>query len=88
MTGFQTKKLVARIMPHAQDKSPKSFSIVDEATVDDAQWYTVRVYKTSCTNWVRTNNKSLWYEHPSTSRYGGLFDMHEKLFTLLSLKWS
>lgn len=86
MTGFQTKKLVARIMPTPNLQS-KPFRIVSEAKVDDAQWYTVRIYKTTCASWIRRSNKSLWYEHTNTSRYGGLFDIHEKLYTMLALTW-
>ena len=86
MTGFKSKKLVARIMPKPTVES-KAFRVVNNATVDDAQWYTVRVYKNSCASWVRQSNNSQWYEHASMGRYGGLFDIHEKLYTMLALTW-
>jgi hypothetical protein len=87
MTGFQSKKLVARMTPSSKIQS-KPFKIIDTATVDDAQWYTIRVWDHSCARWVRKCNKAQWFELTASSSAGSLFDMHEKLYTMLALKWS
>lgn len=89
MTGFQSKKLVARMTPASKvDSAIPNYKIVDRAIVDDEQWYTVRVYKTPIMSWVRNSNKKLQWEHDNNGRDGIRFDMHEKLFTMLALKWS
>ena len=86
MTGFQTKKLVARMT--APKVKSETFKIVDTATVDGEQWYTIRVWEHSCARWVRQRNKSHWFELTASSSAGSMFDMHEKLYTMLALKWS
>ena len=88
MTGFQSKKLAARIMPSSKVNSAiPNYKIVDQAIVDDEQWYTIRIYKTPIMSWVRTSDKKWQWEHDNNGVDGIRFDMHEKLFTLLALKW-
>jgi hypothetical protein len=65
------------------------FMILDQATVDGDQWYTV-----SCTKevsaWITTQPKDMFQEHINDTWHFALgkFDMHEKLYTMLALKWS
>jgi len=69
--------------------NPMHFKVVDTAVVDDELWYQVRVFSTPCRTAVRSHKQSLWYEH---SQYyplkGTLFDIHEKLFTILAIEFS
>jgi hypothetical protein len=88
MTGFQSKKQVARIMPKPKVITPiPNYKIIDQALVDNEQWYTVRVYKTPIMSWLRNSDKKWQWEHSNNGVSGIRFDMHEKLFTLLALKW-
>ena len=65
------------------------FFVKDSAIVDGEKWYTVR-----CTDevgrWVRTQSKDIWSEHIDQKWhvYRNTFDMHEKLLTMLNIKWS
>ena len=68
---------------------PAKFTILDQAPVDGATWYTV-----SCANevstWLREQSKELQHLHIDNNRYLFVtkFDIHEKLYTLLALRWS
>ena len=66
-------------------RKPK-FTMRDQAEVDGATWYTV-----SCTKeigeWLRTQPKEWHYELVDVWSLSQ-FDIHEKLYTLLALKWS
>jgi len=79
---------VPRITAKSKDPSPiPTYKILDKALVDNEQWYTVRVYCVPIMTWARASNRDWWYEHPNNGRDGIIFDMHEKLFTMLSLRW-
>lgn len=83
------KITVPRIMAKPKVSTPiPTYKILDTATVDGEQWYTVRAYRVPIMEWVRASNRGWWYEHPNNGRDGIRFDMHEKLFILLSLRWS
>ena len=80
---------VPRIMPRPRMLSPiPKYKILDRAIVDGEQWYTVRVYRVPIMTWVRSSNKDWWYEHLNNGRDGIRFDMHEKLYSVLTLRWS
>lgn len=66
---------------------PPPFRIVDQATVDDETWYTIRSYRKPVAAWVREHNPDLWVELTDDYPFGNQFDIHEKLFTLLALTW-
>jgi hypothetical protein len=64
------------------------FEVVDSALVDGEQWHTVAVSSPIAT-WVRTKKKDQWSEHPVRgSRFRSVFDMNEKLYTMLGMKFS
>lgn len=90
MTGFQSKKLAARIMPKPK-VVVEEYRIIEQQQVDKDTWYTVDV-NNDVAAWIRETyehrNDDLWYEHKSI-RYRSFsrFDIHEKIYTLLSLKW-
>ena len=66
-----------------------AFSKITGAIVDGEQWYTVQCRK-DVSKWVRTLNKKHWYEHIDQRGYidRNMFDMHEKLYTMLAVKFS
>ena len=67
-----------------------NFKIQTQAQVDGVTWYTVfcRTYETA--KWVRLQDRALWYEHihKKWDVIHNTFDIHEKLYTMLALRWS
>ena len=64
------------------------YRYLSEATVDGEKWYTVTGQKPVCA-WIRTQDKKLWHEHIDSNwniSYN-TFDMHEKLYTMLGMKF-
>jgi hypothetical protein len=63
--------------------------IHNQSTVDGATWYTV-----GCCNdisqWLRSQDQELWHEHIEKmwAGYHNIFDIHEKLYTIIALKFS
>ncbi len=69
------------------NKKP-AFNIVASSLVDGKQWHTVAV-ASRVAIWVRTMNKSQWHEHAVRgSSFRTVFDMDEKLYTMLGMKFS
>jgi hypothetical protein len=70
-----------------RDKLP--IKIHDQSIVDGATWYSVSCYD-DASRWLQSQDQELWHEHINT-KWGvinHLFDIHEKLYTMLALKWS
>ena len=70
--------------------TPAKFTILDQAPVDGATWYTV-----SCSRevsiWLREQSEELQKHNLSCEKwpmYSNKYDIHEKLYTVLALKWS
>ena len=64
------------------------FIILDTGTVDGEQWHTVRV-STQVGTWLMRNYKDHQHKLWSFSgSYLNLFDIHEKLYTILAVTWS
>lgn len=94
---FQSQELVQitvhkkyhGVMPPHKIVILGNFEIMQTAEVDGETWYTVQVIP-RITPWVRTQNPNLWYEHHTSHNYKVLdtFDMHEKLYNMLILRWS
>ena len=65
-----------------------NFKIRYHCQVDGLTWYTV-----SCTRevakWIRSQDREIWHEHidGKWNVIHNTFDIHEKLYTLLALKW-
>jgi len=66
-----------------------NFEITDQAPVDGETWYTVACVSVVC-EWMREQPKELWHEHIDLRwiHYSNKFDIHEKLYTVLALRWS
>ena len=64
------------------------FKIRDQSQVDGITWYTV-----SCTaavaKWIRSQDREIWHEHINGKWdvIHNTFDIHEKLYTFLALRW-
>ena len=67
-------------------RRPK-FEIIAKAEVDDATWYTVSCTK-EISEWLRSQPKEWHYEALVHGWVLSQFDIHEKLYTMLALKWS
>ena len=69
--------------------TPAKFSILNQAQVDGDTWYTVKCTK-EVSAWLREQSKELQYSHIDARwfTHTNQFDIHEKLYTLLALKWS
>jgi hypothetical protein len=70
----------------AQQLSQPSVIVLDQAQVDENQWYTLEVDPAVAT-WIRQQCYEHWYEH-SSNRFRPIMDVHEQLYTMLQLKWS
>lgn len=64
------------------------YTLVSEGTVDNFSWYTVKC-TSSISDWIKNQSKELWFEHISKDWkfYRNTFDVHEKLLTMLQLKY-
>jgi hypothetical protein len=67
-----------------------TFKIIAEAMVDDEPWYTVQVLDSQCAQWIRTFSPNQQWQHGAgnISQLGYFFDINDRLYTLLALKWS
>lgn len=56
--------------------------------VDDAKWFTVQCNK-EVAAWLRSQPEKMCYEHidPNWMLHKNMFDMHEKIYTMLQLKY-
>jgi hypothetical protein len=63
------------------------FSITAKAEVDGDTWYTV-ICSREVSEWLRSQSRELWYEPLAHGFHFTQFDIHEKLYTLLALRWS
>ncbi len=67
--------------------------IIDRATVDGEQWYTVSCNK-AASIWFRETHTDvedkLWHCHIDNNwqAFSNRYDMHEKLYTLLAMKFA
>lgn len=61
------------------------FATVSSELVDDEQWYTVRTSSPIVSKWIRSQNKN-WYVE-ITANYPNYFDVNEKLYVMLELKF-
>ena len=89
--GRQTgKSMVIKIMKnrmYGTITTPAKFTILDQAPVDGATWYTVSCAK-EVSIWLREQSKELQYEALAHGFHFPQFDIHEKLYTMMALKWS
>jgi len=63
------------------------FEIVAKAQVDDSTWYTVACNR-EVSAWIREQPKELQYTHTDQRWFTTNIDIHEKLYTMMALRWS
>jgi len=63
------------------------FSITAKAEVDGDTWYTV-ICSREVSEWLRSQSREWHYEALAHGFNFPQFDIHEKLYTMLALKWS
>ena len=89
--GRQTGKSMLSQWYGTMPKPKPKFTMRDQAQVDGATWYTITC-NLEVSAWLRDQPKELQHSHIDIDhiRYfsSGRFDIHEKLYTLLALKWS
>ncbi len=67
----------------------RPFELCTTADVDGVTWYVVRTYRSEIASWLREQPRWQHYEHGGDQyRHGHIFEMDEKLYTLLCLRWS
>jgi len=90
-SGRQTGKsmlnaMYAEMVSRMSIPQPK-FEILDKAQVDGDIWYTVACTR-EVSSWVREQPKDLQYTHATQEWVSNKFDIHEKLYTVMALRWS
>lgn len=63
------------------------FEKVDESIVDGVQWYTITTLHMNVAAWLRTQPKDTCFEHSISRLPQRYFDIHEKLYTMMELKF-
>lgn len=66
-----------------------NIKLIDSAEVDGKPWYTVQL-NLPAQQWLRDQPVDDWYEHIDQRYYinRSVFDVSDKLYTALQLKWS
>jgi hypothetical protein len=82
ITGRGTGKSVWAQM--VQDMIPPDVKLVTSAPVDGKTWYTVKLTMPAA-KWLRRQPGADWQEHKPGNGY---FDISDKLYTALTLKWT
>lgn len=87
--GRQTGKSMLNQMYGSMTTPNPKFKILEQAMVDGDQWYTVGCTK-EVSEWINTQPKEWRQEHIDDNWHFSLnrFDIHEKLYTLLALRWT
>jgi hypothetical protein len=64
------------------------FEVIDQGMVDGETWYVTQV-EPKVSRWVREQDKDLWYDYKVGSyQVLDTYDIHESLYTLMSLRWT
>ena len=79
---------IASYYPNMITKLRALFSVVDEAIVDGEKWYTVSTLNRSVASWLRSQSSDVCVETSTKWAVSSYFDIHEKLYTMLELKFN
>lgn len=85
--GRQTGKSMLNQLYWDTHMSPPKFHLTARAQVDGETWYTVTCTP-AASEWLRSQPKEWRYEALAHGWSFPQFDIHEKLYTLLALRWS
>lgn len=88
MGGRQVGKSVMAQMWNQTYEIGERYSKIDQAMVDGDQWYTVNC-SSEISRWIKTQPKNMWHEHIDERWYvyKNTLDIHEKIYTMLQLKY-
>jgi len=77
------------VMPPYKAIIRTMFEIRDTAEVDGETWHTVQV-NPRVGPWIKTQDPDLWYDHKTANNYKVVdtYDMHERLYIMMALKFS
>lgn len=70
-----------------------NFKILHKCTVDGEQWYTVSCLR-GTSKWLRETYREqedrLWFQNIDSQWHinFNVFDVHEKIYTMLALRWA
>ena len=71
--------------------NPPAVRILDQAQIDGETWYTVQCKPSLVSGWLQEQDTKLWSRHGHIDRkwyiHFNVFDVHEKLYTMMMLKW-
>jgi hypothetical protein len=89
MIPLTKRKPYSGVMPPQKAVIKSYFEIQDKSIVDGDQWYTVQV-NPRVSPWIKEQNKEFWFNHLTPNHYKVLdtFDIHEKIYTMMALRWS
>ena len=65
--------------------SKVKFQTVYQAEVDGEMWYTIRTSNREVSKWIRSQENTMMVE--TTVNYPDYFDVHEKIYIMLELKY-
>jgi hypothetical protein len=92
MTGFQSKRAMS-VLAAALVPDVPNIKVLSKSTVDGEQWYTVRCWREAST-WLRETygdqEDKMWFQNidQNWNISYNIFDVNEKIYTLLTLKWA
>jgi len=93
-TGWRKGQITTLMSARQTGKSTymaPAIRILDSALVDGETWYTVQCKPSLASGWIQQQDPNMWHRHINEhfwSNYFNVFDMHEKLYTMLMLKWA
>lgn len=85
MMGRRTGKSMLYSNMFNQVFPPSKFTKVSQSDVDGETWYTVRTSDPTVSSWIRSQDRKLKVE--TTVNYPNYFDVHEKIYIMLELKY-
>ena len=85
MMARQTGKstLIKQLLEEEAKKT--IFATVSSELVDGEKWYTIRTSSPIISKWIRNQDRTMYVE--TTAHYPNYFDIHEKLYVMLELKF-
>lgn len=71
--------------------NPPAIRILDQAQVDGETWFTVQCKPSYVSGWIQEQDPELWVRNNHIDQkwymHFNVFDMHEKLYTMMILKY-
>jgi hypothetical protein len=85
--AFASRGSGKSMMTQLKSRNCTAFSIVDRGFVDGQPWYTIKC-SSDIAAWVRKQPEESWAQHPAVSVVSSLFDVSDRLYSMMALKWS